>query len=236
MGNMSGSASLKSAVYEQVARIGKAVCSPQRLEILAVLSQSPRHVESLAEETHLTIANASRHLQILKAARLVETERRGNQILYRLADESVGEFLRTYIGMAENRLTEIEHIVKRFHEGKEDLQPVDREALIKSVRRGEVLVLDVRPKEEFEAGHIQGAVSMPLKELEKRLAGLPKSQSIVAYCRGPYCMFAVKAAEVLRRKGYEAVVLKESVQDWKAMGYQIESGPGKAGTAKGKGR
>jgi rhodanese-related sulfurtransferase len=227
---------LKGAVYEQVARIGKAVCSPQRLEILAVLSQSPRHVESLAEETHLTIANASRHLQILKTARLVETERRGNQIQYRLADESVGEFLRSYIGMAENRLTEIEHIVRRFHAGKEALQPMDRDALIKAVRRGEVLVLDVRPREEYEAGHIQGAVSIPLKELEKRLAELPKSQSIAAYCRGPYCMFAVKAAEVLRRKGYDAVVLKDSVQDWKAMGYSIESGPGKARTAKGKGR
>ncbi|MBW8890399.1 MAG: ArsR family transcriptional regulator [Fibrobacteres bacterium] len=233
---MSDSTSLKGAVYEQVARIGKAICSPQRLEILAVLSQSPRHVESLADETHLTIANTSRHLQILKAARLVETERHRNQILYRLADEFVGEFLRAYIGMAENRLAEIEQIVKRFHAGKEDLQPVDREALIKAVRRGEVLVLDVRPREEYETGHIQGAVSIPLKELEKRLADLPKSQSIAAYCRGPYCMFAVKAAEVLRRKGYDAVVLKESVQDWKALGYPVESGPGKARASKEKGR
>ncbi len=231
---MSDSTSLKGAVYEQVARIGKAVCSPQRLEILTILSQRPRHVESLAEEAHQTIANASRHLQILKAARLVETERRGNQILYQLADESVGEFLRAYIGMAENRLTEIERIVKRFHEGKADLQPVDRDALIKAVRRGEVLVLDVRPREEYEAGHIRGAVSMPLKELEKRLSDLPKSQSIAAYCRGPYCMFAVKATEVLRRKGYDAVVLKDSVQDWKAMGYQIETGSGKPPVSKGK--
>lgn len=233
---MSDSTSLKGAVYEQVARIGKAVCSPQRLEILAVLSQSPRHVESLAEETHLTIANASRHLQILKGARLVETERQGNQILYRLADASVEGFLRAYIGMAESRLAEIERIVKRFHEGKEDLQPVDRNTLIKAVRKGEVLVLDVRPREEYETGHIRGAVSMPLKELEKRLAELPKSQSIAAYCRGPYCMFAVKAAEALRRKGYDAVVLKESVQDWKAMGYPVETGSGDSRAILGKGR
>ncbi|HKP95214.1 MAG TPA: metalloregulator ArsR/SmtB family transcription factor [Fibrobacteria bacterium] len=232
---MSDSTSLKGAVYEQVARIGKAVCSPQRLEILAILSQSPRHVESLAQETHLALANASRHLQVLKAARLVETERRGNQVLYRLAGASVDNFLRAYIGMAETRLAEIQNIVERFHEGKQDLQPVDRIALIKAVRKGEVLVLDVRPKEEYEAGHIRGAVSMPLKELEKRLAELPKSQSVAAYCRGPYCMFAVKAAEVLRRKGFDAVVLKESVQDWKAMGYQIEAGPGKARAAQGKG-
>jgi rhodanese-related sulfurtransferase len=153
-----------------------------------------------------------------------------------LADASVEGFLRAYIGMAESRLAEIEGIVKRFHEGKEGLQPVDRDALIKSVRKGEVLVLDVRPREEYEAGHIRGAVSMPLKELEKRLAELPKSQSIAAYCRGPYCMFAVKAAEVLRRKGFDAVVLKESVQDWKAMGYAVEAGPGKPRPAHGKGR
>ena len=182
---MSDSTSLKGAVYEQVARIGKAICSPQRLEILAVLSQSPRHVESLADETHLTVANASRHLQILKAARLVEAERRGNQILYRPADDSVEGFLRAYIGMAESRLTEIEHIVKRFHAGKEDLQPMDRDALVKAVRKGEVLVLDVRPKEEYESCHIRGAVSMPLKELEKRIAELPKSQAIAAYCADP---------------------------------------------------
>jgi rhodanese-related sulfurtransferase len=233
---MSDATSLKGAVYEQVARIGKAVCSPQRLEILAVLSQCPRHVESLAEETHLTVANASRHLQILKAARLVDTERRGNQIRYRLADASVEGFLRAYIGMAESRLAEIGQIVKRFHAGKEDLQPMDREALIRAARKGEVLVLDVRPREEYEAGHIGGAVSIPLRELERRLAELPRSQSIAAYCRGPYCMFAVKAAETLRRKGYDAVVLKESVQDWKAMGYPIGTGAGEARSGRGKGR
>lgn len=233
---MGDSASLKGAVYEQVARIGRAVCSPQRLEILAVLSQSPRHVESLAEETRLTVANASRHLQILKAARLVETERRGNRILYRLADASVDGFLRAYIGLAESRLAEIGDIVRRFHEGREDLQPVDREGLLKAVRKGEVLVLDVRPREEYEAGHIRGAVSMPLKELERRLTGLSKSRSIAAYCRGPYCIFAVKAAETLRRKGFDAVVLKESVQDWKAMGYPVETGAGKPRSAREKGR
>jgi rhodanese-related sulfurtransferase len=233
---MSDATTLKGAVYEQVARIGKAVCSPQRLEILALLSQSPRHVESLAEEAGLSVANASRHLQILKAARLVGTERLGNQILYRLADASVEGFLRAYIGLAESRLAEIEHIVGRFHAGKDGLLPVDREALLKRVRKGEVLVLDVRPREEYEAGHIRGAVSLPVKELERRLAGLPKSRTIAAYCRGPYCMFAVEAAETLRRKGYDAVALKESVQDWKAMGYPIETGSGGVPSAKRKRR
>lgn len=233
---MSDATTLKGAVYEQVARIGKAVCSPQRLEILALLSQSPRHVESLAEEAGLSVANASRHLQILKAARLVGTERRGNRILYRLADASVEGFLRAYIGLAESRLAEIEHIARRFHAGKDGLRPVDSESLLRRVRKGEVLVLDVRPREEYEAGHIRGAVSLPVKELEWRLAGLPKSQVIAAYCRGPYCMFAVEAAEALRRKGYDAVALKESVQDWKAMGYPIETGPGGVPFSKRKGR
>jgi rhodanese-related sulfurtransferase len=233
---MGNSKTLKGAVYEQVARIGKAVCSPQRLEMLGVLSQSPRSVESLAEETSLTIANASRHLQILKAARLVESERQGPMAIYRLADESVDVFFRTLLRMAEDRLVEIGHIVKQFQSGKEDLEPVDRDALLKAVRKGEVMVLDVRPREEFESAHIRGALSMPIKELEKRISELPKKQKIAAYCRGPYCMFAVTAAQALRKKGYDAVVLRESVQDWKSMGFPVESGPEPSKTIQTKGR
>ncbi len=233
---MSNSKSLKGAVYEQVARIGKAVCSPQRLEMLGVLSQSPRSVESLAEETALTIANASRHLQILKAARLVESERQGQMAIYRLADGSVDVFFRTLLKMAEGRLAEIGHIVKQFQNGKEDLEPVDRDALLKAVRKGEVIVLDVRPREEFESAHIRGALSMPIKELEKRISELPKKQKIAAYCRGPYCMFAVTAAEALRKKGYDAVVLRDSVQDWKSMGFPVDSGPETLKTTQPKGR
>jgi rhodanese-related sulfurtransferase len=222
---MTNSKSLKGAVYEQVARIGKAVSSPQRLEMLGVLSQSPRSVESLAEQTGLTIANASRHLQVLKSARLVESERQGPMAIYRLADENVDVFFRTLTKMAEGRLAEIGHIVKQFRNGKEDLEPVDRDALLKAVRKGEVMVLDVRPREEFENAHIRGALSMPIKELEKRISELPKKQKIAAYCRGPYCMFALTAAEALRKKGYDAVVLGDSVQDWKTMGYPVDSGP-----------
>lgn len=233
---MGNSKTLKGAVYEQVARIGKAVCSPQRLEMLGVLSQSPRSVESLAEETSLSIANASRHLQILKAARLVESERQGPMAIYRLADESVDVFFRTLLRMAEGRLSEIGHIVKQFHNGREDLEPIDREALLKAVRKGEVMVLDVRPREEFESAHIRGALSMPIKELEKRISELPKKQKIAAYCRGPYCMFAVTAAEALRKKGYDAVVLRDSVQDWKSMGFPVDSGPGSIKPTQTKGR
>ena len=233
---MSNSKSLKGAVYEQVARIGKAVSSPQRLEMLGVLSQSPRSVESLAEQTGLTIANASRHLQVLKSARLVESERQGPMAIYRLADESVDVFFRTLTKMAEGRLAEIGHIVKQFQNGKEDLEPVDRDALLKAVRKGEVMVLDVRPREEFENAHIRGALSMPIKELEKRISELPKKQKIAAYCRGPYCMFAVTAAEALRKKGYDAVVLRDSVQDWKSMGFPVDSGPETSKITQMKGR
>ena len=233
---MSDSKSLKGAVYEQVARIGKAVCSPQRLEILGVLSQGPRSVEVLAEETALSIANTSRHLQVLKGARLVESERRGPMALYRLADESVDIFFRTLVKMAEGRLSEIGHIVKQFLDGKEDLEPVDRAALIKAVRKGEMMVLDIRPREEYENAHIRGALSMPLKELEKKISELPKNQKIAAYCRGPYCMFAVKATELLRKKGFDAVLLRDSVQDWKSMGFPVDSGPESTKSTQGKGR
>jgi rhodanese-related sulfurtransferase len=233
---MSNAKSLKGAVYEQVARIGKAVCSPQRLEILGVLSQSPRSVESLAEEAGLTIANASRHLQILKGARLVESERQGPMAIYRLADPSVDTFFRALLKMAEGRLAEIGQIAKEFLNGKEDLEPLDRDSLLKAVRKGEVMVLDVRPREEFESAHIRGARSVPLKELEKRISELPKGQTIAAYCRGPYCMFAVEAAEKLRKKGFDAVVLKDSVQDWKSMGYPVDSGPETMKSTQGKRR
>jgi rhodanese-related sulfurtransferase len=233
---MSNPKSLKGAVYEQVARIGKAVCSPQRLEILGVLSQSPRSVESLAEESGLTIANASRHLQVLKGARLVESERQGPMAIYRLADASVDIFFSALLKMAEGRLAEIDHIVKQFRNGKEDLEPRDRDSLLKAVRKGEVMVLDVRPREEFESAHLRGALSVPLRQLEKRISELPKGQKIAAYCRGPYCMFAVKAAEVLRRKGYDAVVLRDSVQDWKSMGFPVDSGPETMKSTQGKAR
>lgn len=221
---MSDSKTLKGAVYEQVSRIGKAVCSPQRLEILGVLSQGPRSVEVLAEETALTIANTSRHLQVLKGARLVESERQGAMARYRLSDGSVDDFFRSLVKLAEGRLAEIGHIAKQFMEGREDLEPIDRAALIKAVRKGEVMVLDIRPRVEYESAHIRGARSMPLGELEKKLSELPKSQKIAAYCRGPYCMFAVKATEILRKKGFDAVLLRDSVQDWKSMGFPVDSG------------
>jgi rhodanese-related sulfurtransferase len=211
----------KDAIYEQFARIGKAVSSSKRLELLDLLCQGERTVEVLAKESSLTVANASQHLQVLRATRLVEAEKEGLFVIYRLADQTVCEFFRTMRILAENRLAEVEQIKRRFLEGREGMEPVDREALLGLVREGAVTVLDVRPVEEYNAGHIPGALSIPLKELELRLSDLSHDQEIVAYCRGPYCVLSVQAVEMLRDKGFNAVRLEEGIQDLRAMGFPI---------------
>jgi rhodanese-related sulfurtransferase len=211
----------KDAIYEQFARIGKAVSSPRRLELLDLLCQGPRTVEVLAKESGLSVANASQHLQILRAARLVETEKEGLYVMYRLADQTVCEFFHAMQVLAENRLAEVEQIKRRFLEGREGMQPVDRDALLKLVREEAVTVLDVRPVEEYNAGHIPGSISIPLKELQLRLLDLPRDQEIVAYCRGPYCVLSIQAVEILRSKGFQAVRLEEGIQDLRAMGFPI---------------
>jgi rhodanese-related sulfurtransferase len=211
----------KDAIYEQFARIGKAVSSPKRLELLDLLCQGERTVEVLAKESGLTVANASQHLQVLRAARLVEAEKEGLFVIYRLADQTVCEFFHAMRVLAESQLAEVEQIKRRFLEGREGMQPVDREALLKLVREGAVAVLDVRPVEEYNAGHIPGALSIPLKELKLHLSELPHDQEIVAYCRGPYCVLSVQAVEMLRAKGFQAVRLEEGIQDLRAMGFPI---------------
>ena len=205
----------KDRMYEQLARIGKAVASPQRLELLELISQAPRTVERLAQETHQTIANTSRHLQILRAARLVETQKVGTFVHYRLAGEAVAGFLRELRLLAAHHLAELDQISRQFFAGGAVLEAVDRKGLLSRVRKGEVTMLDVRPRDEYEAGHIAGAISMPLAELKTRLAEVPKSQEIVAYCRGPYCVLAAQAVELLQTHGFRAVRLEDGVADWR---------------------
>jgi rhodanese-related sulfurtransferase len=214
----------KDAIYEQFARIGKAVSSPKRLELLDLLCQGPRTVEVLAKESGLAIANASQHLQVLRAARLVAAEKEGLFVIYRLADQTVCEFFRTMRVLAESQLAEVEQIKRRFLEGREGMEPVDRDELLELVREEAVTVLDVRPVEEYNAGHIPGALSIPLKELKQHLAELPRNQDIVAYCRGPYCVLSIQAVEMLRAKGFQAVRLEEGIQDLRAMGFPITEG------------
>jgi rhodanese-related sulfurtransferase len=214
----------KDAIYEQFSRIGKAVSSPKRLELLDLLCQGERTVEVLAKESGLSLANASQHLQGLRAARLIEAERDGVFVTYRLANQEVCEFFRAMRVLAESRLAEIEQIKRRFLEGRERMEPVDRAALLRRVREGSVTVLDVRPEEEYLAGHLPGAISIPLKDLVRRLSELHRDQEIVAYCRGPYCVLALQAVEILRAKGFDAVRLEEGIPDWQAMGLPVAVG------------
>ncbi len=212
----------KDAAYEQFARIGKAVSSPKRLELLDLICQGEHTVETLAKESRLTVANASQHLQVLHAARLVETEKKGLYVIYRLADQSVCEFFYTLRTLAESRLAEVEQITRRFLEGKEGMESVTREKLLERIRDGSVTVLDVRPEDEYRYGHIAHAISIPLKELANRLSELPMDREIVAYCRGPYCVLAIDAVELLRANGFQAVRLDYGVQDWRAQGLTVE--------------
>ncbi|MBW2515229.1 MAG: metalloregulator ArsR/SmtB family transcription factor [Deltaproteobacteria bacterium] len=211
----------KDAIYEQFARIGKAVSSPRRLELLDLLCQGPRTVEVLAKESGLTIANASQHLQILRSARLVDADKEGLYVVYRLADERVCEFFRSMRLLAESRLAEVEQIKRRFLAGREGMMPVDREKLLRLMREEAVTVLDVRPSVEYNAGHIAGALSIPLKALQQHLSDLPRDQEIVAYCRGPYCVLSVLAVEMLRAQGFNAVRLEEGIQDLRTLGFPI---------------
>ena len=214
----------KDRVYEQLARIGKAVASPQRLELLDLLGQGPRTVENLAQEAHLTVANTSRHLQVLRGARLIEAEKEGVFVRYRVADEAVVDFFRSLRILAASRLAELDQITRQFFKDRDTLEPVDRKALLARARKGLVTVLDVRPTEEYRAGHIAGAISLPLHQLKDRLAELPRDQDIVAYCRGPYCVLAAQAVALLQEHGFRAVRLEDGVADWRAHGLPVAVG------------
>jgi rhodanese-related sulfurtransferase/DNA-binding transcriptional ArsR family regulator len=215
----------KDASYSQLARIGKALSSPKRLELLDLLCQAERTVEALAQESSMSVANTSQHLQALEAARLVEARRNGRFVVYSLADLLVSDFFRAYRALGEDRLAEIEQIQRRFLAGHSELSSVDRETLLQRVESREVIVIDVRPAVEYETGHIPGAIGIPLKDLKRRLAELPRNREIVAYCRGPYCVFAVDAVRLLRSHGRKAFRLDASVQDWRARGLPLATGP-----------
>ncbi len=215
----------KDQIYEQFGRLGKSLASPKRLEMLDVLCQGPRTVESLAVATSQTLANASQHLKVLRTARLVEAEKQGLHVTYRLAGTEVCDFFLAFRHLAESRLAEIERTTRLFLDGKNVLEAVDQATLLKRVRSGEALVLDVRPEQEYRNGHIPGALSVPLAELEQRLAELPRDRQVVAYCRGPYCVMAVEAVEILRRHGHKAARLEIGVPDWRALGLPLESQP-----------
>jgi rhodanese-related sulfurtransferase len=213
----------KNSIYEQFARLGKAVSAPKRLELLDLLCQGPRTVEALAEQAAISVANASQHLRVLRAARLVETEKKGLYVEYRVADDDVCRFFVTLRGLAESRLAEVEQVTRDYFEERGAMEAVQGDELLRRVKNGEVTVLDVRPREEYRAGHLPGALSIPVSELRARLKELPKDREVVAYCRGPYCVMAIDAVELLRKKGFKAQRMEQGVVDWRARGWRVET-------------
>jgi len=208
----------KRAVYENLARIGSALSSAVRLELLELLAQGERSVDELARLTGATVANASQHLQKLKQAGLIVGRKEAQFVRYRLAgDEVVALF--DALGVAgQAYLADVDRIVRLYFTAKDDLEPVLATEVLDRARKGLVTVLDVRPPEEFAAGHVAGAVNIPIHELEKRLSELPKRKEVVAYCRGPYCLMSFEAVQLLRRKGLKARRLKDGLPEWRLAG------------------
>ena len=212
----------KEALYEEFARIGKALSSSRRLEILDTLAQGEHSVAEVAEATGLTPANASQHLQTLRQARLIESRKDGKHVHYRLADERVFRLWRALREVGEQQLAEIDRLVDEYRRSREELEPVGMEELLHRMRRGEAEAIDVRPEEEYRKGHIAGARSVPLDVLEERAEELPSDVEIVAYCRGPYCFLSGEAVKTLRAHGIEARRLEEGFPDWRAEGLPVE--------------
>ncbi|HEY7035698.1 MAG TPA: metalloregulator ArsR/SmtB family transcription factor [Thermomicrobiales bacterium] len=211
----------KDPLFDQFARIGKAVANPHRLELLDLLAQGERRVEDLAAETALSVANASQHLQALRQAGLVETRRAGTSIFYRLADERVFRLWQAIREVGEARLAEIDRLTQTFLTDRAQLEAVDATTLLRRLGEGEVVVLDVRPEQEFRAGHIPEARSIPIDELAGRLGEVPRDREIVAYCRGPYCVFSDEAVALLRAHGYDARRLDVGLPDWRSAGLPV---------------
>lgn len=212
---------IKDLLYEQVARIGKAVSSPKRLELLELLAQGEKTVELLAQELSIDVKLTSAHLKALKAARLVEDRREGKYRVYRLSGDDVAQLWVTLRQVAEEHLVELQLAVQGMVASPEQLTQATRRELLAQAKRGEVIVLDVRPAEEYAVAHLPYARSMPVAEIEKRLAELPKGREIVAYCRGPFCLFSDEAQQLLARKGYRVRKLLDGVAEWQAAGMPI---------------
>jgi rhodanese-related sulfurtransferase len=222
----------KDRLYGQFARIGKALSSPHRLEILELLAQGERTVDSLATEIGLSLANASQHLQALRQAALVESRKEGLYVSYRLADPAVFELCTAIRSVAERRLADLERLVREHFGDRSDAEPVQMDELLKRARSESVVILDTRPATEYAAGHIAGAISVPVDDLQRRLRQLPKRKEYVAYCRGSYCVYADRAVQVLRSHGRRARRLLEGFPEWRAAGLPVETGPSTAAMAK----
>lgn len=213
---------VKDLLYAQVARIGKAVCSPKRLELIDLLCQGEKPVERLAAEAQISLKLASAHLKELRQAHMVEARKEGKNVYYRLTNEAVADFWVAIRSLAEDRLLELRAALAKLAEHAHELTPMSGEELLARAKRGDVIVLDVRPPSEYANGHLPYAQSMPLDELKKRLAELPRDKPVVAYCRGPFCLMSKEAVEYLNQEGFHAVRFEDGVAEWRAHGLPVE--------------
>ena len=211
----------KRAIFESLARVGTALSSATRLEFLELLAQAERSVDELATLTGVSVANTSQHLQKLRQAGLIVGRKEGLYVYYRLAGDAVVGLLAALGGVGEAYVAEVERIVRLYLVEKDSLEPVPARELLERARKGLVTVLDVRPPEEFAAGHLPGAVNIPVHELEKRLGELPKRKEVVAYCRGPYCLMSYDAVQLLRKKGLKARRLQNGLPEWRLAGLPV---------------
>ena len=220
---MTSNREIKNGLYQLVARVARAVASPKRLELIEILCQSPRPVDALAREAAISVKLASAHLKELRQNRLVLAERRGRNVVYRLASPEIARFWVALRLLAEDRLFELQDAMRDLAASSAIWHGEGRQALLRKARRGEVVVLDVRPREEYDTGHLPFARSMPLAEIRTRLAELPRDKPIVAYCRGPFCMMSDEAVKLLARRGIEARKLADGVSEWQAAGLALAS-------------
>lgn len=216
------SESPKHAIFDCFAAVAKALGHGRRLEILELLAQGERSVEALAETAGLPVANTSQHLRLMRQAGLLVSRRDGKRILYRLSDPSVLDVTAAMRRVAERNLAEVRELVSGYFHARDALEPVSRKELARRLKEGLVTVLDVRPQDEFAAGHLPKAINIPLRDLARRLRELPKEREIVAYCRGPYCVFAVEAVALLRKRGFKVRRLEDGYPEWKAAGLPVE--------------
>jgi rhodanese-related sulfurtransferase/biotin operon repressor len=214
----------KKKLFEQFARVAKSLSSPNRLELLETLAQGERSVDALAQATGMSVANTSHHLQILRDSGLAESRKEGLQVFYRLSDDQIPTLMGCISRVAEQHLAEVERIVREHFDSRDSLTPIGRDELLARAKRGETMVIDVRPATEYQAGHIPGAINIPVDELPLHLASLPQDQEIVAYCRGPYCMLAFEAVARLREAGYQARRLEDGFPEWKAESRPVDTG------------
>jgi len=215
---------LKDPLYAEFARIGHAVSTPKRIELLDLLAQGEKTVEQLAEQSSTPLKNTSAHLRVLRQARLVETRRESTYVYYRLTGDDVFRFVRDLQAVARVRLAEVERVAKAYVDARDELEPVSLDELRRRLRAGDVTVIDVRPEEEYRAGHIPGAISIPVAQLKRRLAEIPRRREVIAYCRGPYCVYSVEAVGILRKRGYHARRAEEGLPHWRTSGLPIATG------------